>query len=368
MGILNLTKFITKNIGRNHITSTSLEQLKHMTICIDMSIYKYKFISANVDRGLLNFIDYLKQFRIYDINLICVFDGIVPQEKSGEQKKRKAIKEQNVRQYQNCSSIHKSILECKNLDELKNQSYFSDVVKTLEKRSIETENLSFESMVENYSKYVETLEKRAVDINHNHDKILIDFCKVANIPYIIAPYEADWVLSDLVKFDDADYILSEDSDMYIFGHDYILNKTGPRDFNIIDLKQVYNSLGLSKESFIDMCILFGCDYNTKTKMIAHGPEKIYNLILKYERIEAIFEALGITDYSYLQVENCRKNFFRKNVKVNIDKTLYNKEIDREKFKAFLTELKYPYADMFIDHYTTSSSYGNFTRSNRREST
>jgi flap endonuclease-1 len=58
-----------------------------------------------------------------------------------------------------------------------------------------------------------------------------------------------------------------------------------KEFN---LEKVLLGLDLNQDEFIDLCILFGCDYCPTIKQI--GPKKAFELIKKYKTIEKIAES------------------------------------------------------------------------------
>lgn len=66
------------------------------------------------------------------------------------------------------------------------------------------------------------LLKRAIDISHEIALELIKYCQNENIDCIVAPYEADAQLAYLNISGIADVVITEDSDLTLFG----CNKVG----------------------------------------------------------------------------------------------------------------------------------------------
>ena len=98
-----------------------------------------------------------------------------------------------------------------------------------------------------------------------------------NIEFIVAPYEADSQIAKLKRLGMVDAVISEDSDLIIFGVnvilklnqngecDYVdLNKWRPRDVTDIFLKYF---LAFDELGRIDAAILAGSDYNHSVKGI-----------------------------------------------------------------------------------------------------
>ncbi|GAB1869700.1 Exonuclease 1 [Camponotus japonicus] len=110
------------------------------------------------------------------------------------------------------------------------------------------------------------LLKRAIDITHEIALELIKHCQNENIDCIVAPYEADAQLAYLNISNIADVVITEDSDLTLFGCKKIFFKM---DFNgngvLIEQDRLHLAMNMRPEEF-DMnkfryiCILSGCDY------------------------------------------------------------------------------------------------------------
>lgn len=108
--------------------------------------------------------------------------------------------------------------------------------------------------------------RRCVDVTHEMAQALIRACREINVDSIVAPYEADGQLAYLNKIGIADYIVTEDSDLILFGCRRILFKL---DLNgacvLVDADKLHLAINcrpekFSMEKFRFMCILSGCDY------------------------------------------------------------------------------------------------------------
>ena len=92
------------------------------------------------------------------------------------------------------------------------------------------------------------------------------------VPYIEANEEADSEIAELCKNKLVDYVSSEDMDILIFGSPRIIrnlsfSKKTPIE---IDLNQVLEHLSITYEQFIELCILFGCDYCPNLSDVKHS--------------------------------------------------------------------------------------------------
>jgi exonuclease-1 len=107
---------------------------------------------------------------------------------------------------------------------------------------------------------------KAVDITHAHAVQLMEACRKVNVDCITAMYEADAQLAYLNKIGVAEYIISEDSDLILFGCKKIVFKLTINGtcsiFDASKLHEVFNVTPdkFSFEKFRRICILSGCDY------------------------------------------------------------------------------------------------------------
>ncbi|CAD1480466.1 unnamed protein product, partial [Heterotrigona itama] len=110
------------------------------------------------------------------------------------------------------------------------------------------------------------LLRRSIDVTHEMALELIKQCQKLNIDCIVAPYEADAQLAYLNISGIADVVITEDSDLTLFGCKKVLFKM---DLNgnglLVDQQQLHLAMGIpsehfSMDDFLYMCILSGCDY------------------------------------------------------------------------------------------------------------
>ena len=108
--------------------------------------------------------------------------------------------------------------------------------------------------------------KHCVDVKPEMALNLINACRDKGIQCIVAPYEADAQLAYMVRRGLAYAVISEDSDLLVFGCERVFFKMDDAgDGILITLSEVgsvkgHNMLGFSEDSFRHMCILSGCDY------------------------------------------------------------------------------------------------------------
>ncbi len=137
--------------------------------------------------------------------------------------------------------------------------------------------------------------QKAVDVTPEMAGQLIVELKKLGVQYVVAPYEADAQLAYLERKGLIHSILSEDSDLLVFGAKSLLTKldqygecieinrndfTACRDISLV---------GWSDAEFRVMAILSGCDYLPSINNM--GLMTAYRLVRKYKTVEKILRML-----------------------------------------------------------------------------
>jgi exonuclease-1 len=137
--------------------------------------------------------------------------------------------------------------------------------------------------------------QKAVDVTPEMARQLIDEFRKAGVQYIVAPYEADAQMVYLERKGIVDGILSEDSDLLVFGAKCLLTKLDQYG-NCIEVNKADFSAckeitltGWSDKEFRQMAILSGCDYLASINNM--GLKTAYRMIRKHKTIEKVVRML-----------------------------------------------------------------------------
>jgi exonuclease-1 len=139
--------------------------------------------------------------------------------------------------------------------------------------------------------------QKAVDVTPEMARQLIEELKRHSVQYVVAPYEADAQLAYLERKGIIQGIISEDSDLLVFGAKRLLTKLDQYG----DCVEIHRSdftacreislVGWSDAEFRRMAILSGCDYLASISNM--GLKTAYRLIRKYKNIERILRVLQL---------------------------------------------------------------------------
>ncbi|ELA42131.1 uncharacterized protein VICG_00772 [Vittaforma corneae ATCC 50505] len=261
MGIKQLSKLI-KEKCKKAIVSRKMGYYSSTKIAIDASLCLYQFlIAVRTDGANLGYEDattshlvgmFYRTIRIIESGIIpvYVFDGKAPPIKAIELQKRN-------------------------------------------ERRLKAEKMLEQAKLEEDKKEMDKHEKRKVKVEESH----VDDCKrlfrLMGVPFVTAESESEAYCSLLCKRGVVKAVATEDMDALCFGAPILLRNMNASQSKNLDIDEynlgtILKELELTMGSFIDLCILMGCDYCDTIKGVGH--KRAYDLIKKYGCIESIIES------------------------------------------------------------------------------
>tara|TARA_B100000003_G_scaffold208804_1_gene230479 strand:+ start:3582 stop:4445 length:864 start_codon:yes stop_codon:yes gene_type:complete len=278
-----------KSISKKHF-----KNLYGKKIAVDTNIYMYKFIENN--ELIENFYFMIALFQYYNIKPIFIFDGKIDKEKIETINRRKEQKFIAEEKY------NKLLLEynpnCEHMIELKKQ---------------------FTRVPRNMFSEVKTL------------------ITLMGETYIDAPCEADELCSWLVISNQVYGCLSEDTDMFVYGCNNVYKNIDLDNQTLLkyDLISILRQMNISKNNFIQLCVISDNDYNNNNK----GFNYYYHLYRKYKKY---YNYGNFYDWLILQSYNIDyDNLIKLSDKFNMSKVfdididIKNKNINKSLLKEFL---------------------------------
>ena len=297
-----------------------IEDLKNKTLAVDTYNLLYQFLSSirqadgsllmdskgRVTSHLSGLFHRIIRLMGYGMKFIFCFDGEVPELKNRERERRKEIKIEAQKKYE--AAAKKEDLE------------------GMKKFAARTSRLTPE-MIEDAKELIKALGQCIVQ----------------------SPSEGEAQASYIVKKGDADYVLSQDADCFMFGAPRMVKnltisgkrkKPGAYAYDevmpeVIVLRDVLKELEINQEQLIILGILVGTDYNVGG-IKGIGPKKALALIKKHKHSydELLKEAKWDEnfDYSWKEVFDLIKN-----MKVADDYKLKWEPVNKEKIISVLVE-------------------------------
>lgn len=227
MGITGLLPFLEKATKPCHVS-----EFRGSTVAIDTYCWLHKganscafqLASGEDTKSLVNYcIKYINLLQSYDIKPILVFDGKnLPAKSETESKRREARNKAKQRATE--------LLKLGKADEAR------------------------------------TYLKQSINITPEMASSVIKECHKLGVDCIVAPYESDAQLAFFNRKGVAEIIISEDSDLMLFGCTKVLYKLDIRGCGyLVEAEKIPLSMKLRPDKFTFdkfryMCILSGCDY------------------------------------------------------------------------------------------------------------
>lgn len=155
--------------------------------------------------------------------------------------------------------------------------------------------------------------QKCVSITPEMAKCVIEYLKMNGIPYVVAPYEADAQMVYLEKAGLVHGIISEDSDLLVFGCTRLITKLNDnaecieidrRNFSKLNSGKFQLSK-LSHEQLRLLVCLSGCDYTSGIPKV--GLVTAMKLIMKHQNLEKILTAI-LREGKHVIPENFRDEY------------------------------------------------------------
>ncbi|CAG0919738.1 unnamed protein product [Notodromas monacha] len=242
MGIKNLLEFLQPACTQDHIKSFA-----GRSVAVDMYCWIHKGITACAEDLILGrptdmyvryCVRYLTMLKNFGVDPIAVFDGRHLPSKAETEKKRRGDR----------NEARKRAADCLRAGNAADARKFA---------------------------------LRAADVTSEMAQKVIDAVRGMKLRYVVAPYEADAQLAFLISAGLADVVLTEDSDLVVFGCERVFFKCDAAGMGLLYersrlpacFKQRANNFTFEK--FRRMCILSGCDYLESLRGI--GIKKAFNI-------------------------------------------------------------------------------------------
>jgi exonuclease 1 len=139
--------------------------------------------------------------------------------------------------------------------------------------------------------------QKAVDVTPEMAGLLIQELKRVGVKYVVAPYEADAQLAYLERTGVINGIISEDSDLLVFGARCLLTKLDQFGECVMIRRDDFTAcrevslVGWSDQDFRRMAILSGCDYLDNIGKM--GLKTAYRLLRKHKTVERVLQAVRL---------------------------------------------------------------------------
>jgi 5'-3' exonuclease len=203
-----------------------------------------------------------------------------------------------------------------------------------------------------YKKYQDAYA-RCDTISLEEREMFKHFIHALGIPSIQASCEAEKLCSILCIEGYVSAVLSTDTDNLVYGCPMLIPKVlEPTYLNgqkqtwirVVSIQDVLNGLKMTFQTFLDLCIMAGCDYNTNIPYI--GIKKSFDLMKQYHSIDNIPTINGMID-----VQTCNKVLTKKIPIKEYPIDILNHKVCRQLFEYHsskdLIDQEFPHSDLDV---------------------
>lgn len=300
-------------------------------IAIDFWLYAHKFLhSSRSDNILLGFWNQIMKFFSCGIIPLYVMDGSVPvekQEKVDERNKKRQKYQNRLNSVNNDIEkyiyINELVIHPNNISDQTdrgNNNLFCDEIDgmgicnnyqnddlcdnlcdnlcdDLYNNQYGVHRMNDEQILNALYERKEKLQKHIKRIKSSELCNIHKLFDVLGVPYVRAEFEADALCAKLFKDKIITSCLSDDMDMLALGCGSTIKFQDGRlvEFN---MEQIKRELQFTQEQFIDMCIMFGCDYLQHPFRLEC--DEIYEMIKKHG---SLLDALCSNEHELFNMDN-----------------------------------------------------------------
>lgn len=315
MGIHNLNKFLRNNCP-NIYEEIHISEYSFKKVAIDISLYLCKFKTICGDKWLSAFLNLISCLRKNEVHCVFIYDSGAPPEKEAERKERLSHRiklEEKV--YKLEEALEKFYLT-NELDNLLINTY-NKQSKKMTPLNLMCNRAKNEINIEVIKDTIKKMRGQILDIKPEDFQKTKELFDILKVPYFNAPLEAETMCADLCKRGLVDAALSEDTDVLAYAAPIFLSKINTTNGTCtkINYNKMLENLKISSDTFLDLCIMCGTDYNKNIYKI--GPEKAYKYLQKYENIENIESntKLDIKILNHKRGRELFRNYEQKNIKI-----------------------------------------------------
>jgi 5'-3' exonuclease len=333
----NIQEFISNVHIKNNTHNSKIINSK-IIVAIDFWLYVHKFLHSNKMNDpsfsvVHSFMNQIIKLLSNGIIPLYVMDGSIPVEKY-EIIRERIIKRNHIRNqinniskkinknnhnhnhshnnnhHNNYYDIYGISKSCDNCDNCDNYDKYDDhdnydssnLNDKFDRENSHKKTNAFRSfgelgLLEDLRNHKRKLQRQTKRISASELHNIYELFNVFRIPFIKAEFEADAMCAKLYKENIISACMSDDMDMLALGCGSTIKFDNGKIIEF-DMDHVKKTLGLSHEQFVDMCILFGCDYLRHS--IRLDCDDVYDMIKKHG---SLLDALSSNENNVFNMNN-----------------------------------------------------------------
>lgn len=312
MGILGLWSYLNKKCAQVFKDVGELDRFGGQKFGVDTSIFMYRLCNEHPDRApVVEFLDQARELQASGITPIYIFDGKRAPAKQHEHARRR---EQSAKLESDSRKRAEFIEKVDAMEGPVDESVLRSIVNDEAPPDVR------QALVQNTVLAVAGFGEICVEVDrdnmlqkirqrHEREKetggarphipdefyhALMQAFDENNIGYYIAVSDAEKLGAQLTRNGEIAVFVTDDGDALPFGARRILRnlfREGKNGMQFVDVADVLDALGLTREQFVDVCVICGCDYTDSRGIPSLGPDKAVKVVKKHGSLTAYLESL-----------------------------------------------------------------------------
>jgi len=305
MGIKSLHKLLKKQAAEAY-REISLSEYSFRKVAVDASLFLYKYKAAAGDRWLSALLNLIMCLRRNEVHCFFVYDGKPPDEKIAE-KERRAGEKEKLRE--KVAAVEYALNLYTRTGEV--EQILLDITARRKKSPTKVKRLmGKEKAIDKFylERYLERLKNQVVSLSAEDIVNSQTLLTLLGVPFCTSETEAETLCAFMSLTGKVDAVMSDDTDVIAYGSPFLLHKIDTTTGKCISLslEGILESTGFSLETFRDLCIMCGTDYNTNIRKV--GPVNSFKLLQEYESIDNLPEKYDKTCLNHLRVRELFTTF------------------------------------------------------------
>jgi len=320
MGIRNFNNLIWE-YSMSAISPASVSQFRGKRLALDANLLLCRLMKEEKEtkdtphpylQKMYNITRWLKQ---HDVDAVFVWDG--PKKlaaKLPELQQRKEKKERAARVVQETKQvvIQTTVLKeeiTKKLEIEQSKPKHIKVEHTMQRLKKEATELGHK--MKSYEHRIHACENDLISPKDRHFVATKKLLHALGYQQLQSDHEAEATCAKITDEGITDVTVTEDTDALCFGNGPVIRQFAYKLMPMVvwDPVEARRKMGITREQFIDVAILCGCDFASTIEGITS--QQAYLLIKRFKTIEKILELLEITPDQAFQYQTARNIYLNK---------------------------------------------------------
>lgn len=257
MGIKDFFKYIKEN-HPEILHEVSYHSLSYKRGAVDMMNVLYMCKARSQDKWIGDVLEFVNRLRNHYIHPVCIFDGSTHPLKIPTTTKRRDTRVKYTNRVLALQESLNEYIETRRVDQT-----LEDFISS---RPHTRHVLSGKPKVQEIQAHIKKqLDQYSISFTLQELNCVKRLIELMGVQVLTANYDGEALCASLNKEGQVDFVLSNDSDVFMFGAETVLCKFTPYGGYLVNRQELLECLDLSEAEFLKACIVSGTDFNENMK-------------------------------------------------------------------------------------------------------